>query len=815
MEDLPGPPLVDYPAEALATGSGDSTAVERVWTYWEGDISRNWHTPGNWSLNAVPTSTVDVFIGDFPSVQCPVISSNASCHSLSVAGTSASITIEAAMLNVSTNYETFGELRMINTSADITVGGDLLFRSGSSLTAISAINDIIVLGNVQFYPGSNVNSTYGRFAFQGNGDSYFITQAPTSIGAWYSMKNSPYISGISSLSTQTLTINGLVHVYAGSRITHPYTGATILNSSLYCVSGGSCTFEQGTLVMQGNSNQLLSFEEPGSFLHNLTINKAAGNSVQLDYPIIVNGDLTIDSGILMSLSQSITLSGDWQNNVGVDGFVEAYGSVIFSGSGDQYVSSENFYILVDDNRAGLIQMGDSDVYCASYDWNYGGYSVGGGSFTAMDLAENGIFGTIILGSGSIEYHQDATQQVDLRGSLTINGGEFSILGGDDLAYFAFAGPCSLAMNGGILDFTERALYIEDEYAFTYSLSGQAMIRVNGSLLVARTDFNASNWVFDLYGSLGGSMHITNGSSLYDLVFTKDCPSYQTTNLPVTNNFTINTTGLLNMTGDIVCGGAIDLQAGTLDLNDRALLSHGDIHCQGTLHLDGGAELMIGDGSGLYINSGGRLEILGTTTMPSLVTRYGLGYHALVLAGGSTAAVSGTVFEYTDANGVTVEEGCLIDPSLCFTRCTFRDGEPGGRLLRINNSQHLIVEGASFPTDVGLDAVNVDKELPQGSVYFDNWSGSFGGESFDGDVYGRINWEGGDLPAVFDLTIGFAPIPGYILLDWTYPISGLVFMIYGSDAPEGPFAQIGGSSSTDWMGAATALFKFYRVTAYQP
>ena len=51
---------------------------------WQGDVTSNWHTSGNWSLNHVPTSSEDVIIPDVPGFFTPIVSGDALCNNLTI-----------------------------------------------------------------------------------------------------------------------------------------------------------------------------------------------------------------------------------------------------------------------------------------------------------------------------------------------------------------------------------------------------------------------------------------------------------------------------------------------------------------------------------------------------------------------------------------------------------------------------------------------------------------------------------------------------------------------------------------------------------
>ncbi len=484
---------------------------------WDGSSSTAWETDANWSLNHVPTADEDVEI-PASAPRDPTVNVNQSCRSVMVES-SAILTIGAGDLTVALDVTIHGNLALNSTSGYLYVERDLIFESGST-ASVTANTYIKVQSDIEFRAGSNVNIGNGSITFYGTGASYIRNYAPTQIYHLRSDKNDTYLAGISAVSTQALTINGSLYVYDGSKMTHPSLYSLIVKGSIYSYTGALLTFNSGTVSMEGTTNNYISLADAGNYLNNLTINKGGANYVYLSYPLTVENNLTITSGILQSNSHAIAVGGDWINGVGVANFIEGTGTVTFNGTGTQSVSTETFNTLELNKSAGFMNIPPSaTVTCAGYDWTAGAYTVAGGTFTVADLVDDGIFGTITLTNGTINYTQDTSQYVDLRCNLTINGGTFNIYGGSSVCWFSYVDIATLTMTNGTLDLKNQSIRVPGSYAFNEAISGGTISTV-GSFYCERADYNPLGGTLDFYGSASCTWQNMAGSNVYRVFIDK-------------------------------------------------------------------------------------------------------------------------------------------------------------------------------------------------------------------------------------------------------------------------------------------------------
>ena len=564
------------------TGYGLVNADRGLVNVWDGSSSITWYNSANWSLNMVPISTQDVLIpAGCP--RYPTVTDTRSCHSLEVEN-GASITITTGYLTANGSYTTYGSLVMNNAGGALDVAEDLIFEANAT-TTISNNPDIIVRRNLEFREDSNVSMASGWIYQRGSGVSYVRVYEPATVYNYVSEKDDGAYGGISSASTASLTIGGNLYVYAGSTFYHYDSGTTILRGGMWVYTGATCAFNAGTLSVEGTGTSYINFYETGigNHLNNLVVNKNTGYSVSLYAPLEVDGNLVINSGTFNPADWDVYVTGNWDNNVGVASFTEGSGTVIFNGTGNQFVYSENFHKIQLNKTAGTLYFPNANtVRCAEYDWVAGAYTVSGGTFTAADLTDPGVLGEITISSGTVNYTQGTDQYVDLRCTLTMSGGTFYINGGCGTSWWGFIDPCTINMSDGALNIIQSIL-IPSGYPCVENITG-GIIRTCGIFNCERPDFTPSGGTIELYDTTNSSITMAAGSNFYNLSINKNPAkagfdpgdgyvlrerdgtplpqnrsqlAYAQSNLLILHDFVINT-GLFNANGyDLTVGGTWD------------------------------------------------------------------------------------------------------------------------------------------------------------------------------------------------------------------------------------------------------------------
>ncbi len=526
-------------------------------------------------------------------------------------------------------------------------------------------------------------------------------------------------AGVIDVNTNSLYI----YDWPGSEFIDSISGGTIRVAGHLSIGRPDFDPEGGVIELYGDQYCSLSMTN-GSRIYDLHINKTAPTDLSSD--IHISNNLILDSFLDCS-SHTITIEGDWKNMGGPNLFNEIAGRVRFTGIKPQYCSTEEFRTLEIDKPVQLLyNMPGADIQCGIYDWTSGGIWISGdGSFTATDLADNGIFGKYTLYGGSITLHQDAAHSTDMAGSININDGLFTISGGQSAGYWGGPGDAQLIMTGGVLDITDFGINLSDSYPYNFSstITG-GTIRTPGFFLVNTPGFNPVGGEVEIYGAGNATVSTSEGGSLWNLRTNKPSVMDRVVLLDakINNNFIVDE-GLaeVNYEAELEVGNQLDIQdGGWFDLNS------------GFLEMENLASINVLDG-GRFISFGypGALSHIRSRNPGNSYT--------LTAHSGSLVEASYTIFEHLPAQGIYVGQGAVVNPSYAFNNCEFRSGSPGGTLLTIENDQDVVIENAFFPPNSWNGGSNVRKTLNQGSITFMNATGDFSGENFDDDPHDLIQW----------------------------------------------------------------------------
>ncbi len=568
---------------------------------WTGNSSTNWNTAGNWNEDLVPDENINVIIPTNATRQPNISSANASCKSLTI-NSGATLTVGGYTLNVSDNINISGTLAMNNLSGKIYAHGDVFWKSGS--TANFTANSLIwVYGNWEFQAGSNANLANGEVAFSGTTTKFIRSFSQTSsFNNVSSYKSSGAEIGISNLTNQVLKINGYIYIYSNAAFNIYSDYDVILKKEINSNGSFKCNF--GRVVLNGSSQYLKM--NSGDYFNNLTFNQLGTVTINNTNSNIleVKKDVVIKSGVFNMQDRIMRVGGDWTNEKGSGAFIAGTGRVIFNGASHQYVnSSENFNILEANMGAALrVNNVDHTVTCNQYDWTSGGIDVLKGTFTALDLADNGLFGNYYVNpGGTINLHQNASGWIDLNGQLNFNGGgNINIYGGSMSSYWPYGGNAVINMNGGVLDFKDQGIYIYNSslYTFTHNITG-GTIRTSKGLNCGRTDFTPAGGTFEFYGSTDASLNMVSGSQLRNVIIDKSSkggslsftgdPVYDQRSGQLLSDGTRANNISMNSNIDIL--GDLTITTGSLTLNGRELNIKQNCYVSGTLNMTNPSDVL--------------------------------------------------------------------------------------------------------------------------------------------------------------------------------------------------------------------------------
>ncbi|MEL7005383.1 MAG: hypothetical protein AAFN93_22015, partial [Bacteroidota bacterium] len=213
------------------------------------------------------------------------------------------------------------------------------------------------------------------------------------------------------------------------------------------------------------------------------------------------------------------------------------------------------------------------------------------------------------------------------------------------------------------------------------------------------------------------------------------------------NIEINSGATYTLLDNFRTDGNFTLTSGTVNTNGQtAFLGNGNdvISISGTYIVGPDGIVELGNGATLIVNSGGEIQVVGTASNIATVRSAGTGDYNFTVDG--TIQAQHYVFSGMGNNGIFINSGGVIDATNNFSNGTFLNGDFGGTLLRVENTQDFTgansIDNVSFPNDPGGGAFNVTKSIAvSGTLEFTNSGGSFQGEDFDNDPANLINWIG--------------------------------------------------------------------------
>jgi|GEM_PF-1294774 len=641
-----------------------------------------------------------------------------------------------------------------NDLVDNGIAGNFYLNPGGTINLYNYDGFVDLLGFLYIYGGTF--NVYGGAGF----DSYwpFVTDA-----------------GI-TMSDGILDIKDVgVYIFpAAYALTENITGGTIRTSRGFRVERPEFTPAGGSIEFYGTTNGNLHTTNLG-YVNNVIFNKTLAdngsiisnsvfrdreNSTVIDVPLAgnitiddvtdINGNVTIQSGVLTAGANTVYVEGDWNNLAGTAGFDEGISTVEFNGASNaDILSAETFYNL-NLNKSysafdALELMDDVTVT--------NNLSVLDGSMEMNNPADLNITGNLNISlDAGLNANDSYGPQVTVGKNWTNANIDYTTENGFDPGYYS-----TVLFNGNTDQFLTTSC-TQETFVNLYINKSGVKFRSNDNITaIGDIDIMNGTWddnVFGLYHQVSGNFSVQPSGALFNAVnrntveFTGDRNSILNY-LSVTgyfHNLIINkSTGYsVTQVGNTSCqfDGNLTIDNGIYDLNANNLFVFGNVEVNdaGVLRLPGGSSLVLSDLNILNVNSGGRLEVNGTSPEPATIranvaaARYPLNINA----GGTIAADYG-IFKNMSVNGVYVSPGGTVDPAHSFMGCTFQDGAAGGTLLALNNAQVLTIRNAVFPTNTWGGNSNVAKTLNAGHVYFVDFSGGFSGETFDADGFALIDW----------------------------------------------------------------------------
>lgn len=512
-----------------------------------------------------------------------------------------------------------GALRVNSASATVTCASyDWVAGAVDVLVGTFTANDLVdngLYGSYYVNPGATINLHQGTTSYIDlNGNLIFSGGGTINVYGGDGTSWWPYAAnGSITMNGGILNfIDSGIYVATGSyTFTDNITGGTIKTSRGFIGDRTDFNPTGGTIELYGSVDCNVS-HGTGSNFYNLKINKSASRNEQINEPefetdrfgnttpltrtnqvtatsnLDINGYFVIDSGTFVAPAV-MNVASYWHNWVGPDAFVEGVGLVVFDGTSNVYVYSENF------NNLELNKPGTAYIYITTgqtvtsndYNWTSGKLYVNGGTFTALDMFDSYIYGTIQLDAGIINFHQEVTQYLDLQADVTISGGELHLYGIWGDTYWPFSGNASLTMSAGLIEVHDTGVLISASNTFTTNITG-GTIKIAKNLSCGRADFNPTGTSeIEFYTSNDSYINMTAGTLNKITVNKAARAGVEKDYAPVLvtdrdgNETLLTRTNSVILSTDVTCYYML-VNAGTFNPNGHTLNSNTHVDIQGTV-----------------------------------------------------------------------------------------------------------------------------------------------------------------------------------------------------------------------------------------
>ena len=298
--------------------------------YWVGNYSNKWEDSQNWNPAGTPTAINDVVIASTGTYQ-PYVDSNANCKNMTTDSNTSVIIRVNKSLTVNENFTTNGSVTLL-LRAKLEVKGDATWNSNSAINT-DLTTQCIFHKNLTL----NWNSNFD-YAFEGDGK---ITFAGTSNSVITISNQNTYLKEVivaKTSSSATVTVaqgndfsmtklvinpNNRFIVYTDATITFDNSGIDnpldpwiesqhTGTDTTYGLKHNAGMFKFAGIFSQNPVH--VELRGNGSYFNNVILATTHGltASGNYGYPMVVNGDFTIQSGQNINVAD-LHVGGNWEN----------------------------------------------------------------------------------------------------------------------------------------------------------------------------------------------------------------------------------------------------------------------------------------------------------------------------------------------------------------------------------------------------------------------------------------------------------------------------------------------------------------------
>jgi hypothetical protein len=253
-----------------------------------------------------------------------------------------------------------------------------------------------------------------------------------------------------------------------------------------------------------------------------------------------------------------------------------------------------------------------------------------------------------------------------------------------------------------------------------------------------------NWINNgtFNARTGSTATVTLSSTAAALTLNPGTSSFNhlTINAGVSSVYTLTTNDLSVAGQTTITSGELNLNSLTFNAGDNA--GTDPVSITGTLNVNQNANLKLGTGASVTVNSGGTIKILGTSGNIATVTKQASGStYGFTVSSGATIHAQYYLFEYMNAAGITVNAGATINTTNNFSNGTFSNGFAGGKfLVLLNNFTSYTANGVAFNSG---PSYSVSRVSGSGDITFNDPTGPLANYLYEQDdaspTTGLVRW----------------------------------------------------------------------------
>ncbi|PUZ22824.1 hypothetical protein DCC81_20595 [Chitinophaga parva] len=666
-------------------------------TSWKGIVSSSWSNSANWTAG-VPNSNVDAIIGDaaFTGIYYPVISSSASCGSLTVgAGMNAVLTVSKS-LTVAGDLVIGAGSTISQRVVTLTVKGN--WTNNGSYSTSSANSRVIFAGATQAIEGSAVTAfrklTIGVGSTTTQNVNMTVSGSFTVNGTFIPADNATPVE-VSGTATTSVAAGGVLHVKAATFANnYGLTGAITL-------AAGSVVAYSGNLVNQTVRNNLTysTLQISGSSIKTL-----GGNLNLLNATTATAGKIEVLAGTL-DLS---TFTANRGTTVAGGGLTVANGATLKIGGTNTFPL--NYGTISLGLTSTVEYSGTSQAVAAQI---YGNLTLSAGSGTvvktmpATDFTVSGNFTSNVAAGTGVSYTAASnitiSGDVNIGAATTFNGGSFTVT------------TSSNWVNNGTFSGGTGLVIVTGGGA---SIGGTGAYNFN-DLTIAATNITATAAAITVAGNFattapGTFTHLTGGTftmSGAGKTITGTDISFE--NLTVTGSVTA--TGALTITGNLSVSGSMNsTAAGVVMSGSGKTISGTGAIIFGSLSVTGSVTSSTG------FTIGNNLDVYGTFTASAGTATFTGNSFLNGTANLFNVTLNGTALQLSAnavlgiANLYTVTAGTLNVTATVPNTVNFNG--TGAQTIPSGTFDRLMVSNGSTKTLGGSVTVNSDFTIATGTTF---------------------------------------------------------------------------------------------------